>query len=830
MKKVKNILKYIIPVAITFIILGIIYYYNGLYPFGKKPLLLVDTDYLYVPALYRIYDFLHYGTSIIYSDIGLGNSIYGPLIIQGSLFSPLNLLLYLVKRDNIIEFFGLFIMIKLCLITLTSYIYIHHKYKINYFYEILFSLLYTFNGFIILNHFNAIWLDIVILFPLVMLFLDRLLNNKGEVGYIITLALCMIITFYFSYFIIVYILFYSFVNLFIIKKENTKELIFKLGKASLIAFLISAFSSIPLIYQILISSRFQAVGEVTLFRSLTMKSLYLLLSPLLLILFFKLLTKFKEDKHKIYSYLILFIIYLLPVIFDPINAIMHGGDYWSFPYRFGYVVSFLLFDAGLYYVSKYVKDKNEKIKYLDVASSIIIVLAVGIATYLTFTYRKEIITETILLNVSNKIYTKLLIIIGIIIFSYIMTILIKNKYLKYVSLSVITLVSIFSFTSWTFYNDSGYFLCNNARTLGSNMEIPKEGRYRVEYSNYTPGIGYIYNIDAMDHWLHLIPDGSNEIYGKLGYDKNGTSVASRGGTIFTDWLLNMKYLLSQKSRTNDGLTEEVGKYINKRLYQYKYSPNYGVVFDEMLSKNIDDYTDFEYQNAIYQNLFMTDRNIVNYKTYSSYNSSSNNKSYNSITLDLEENSYLYFKTKCNGCIDHVFISGGTSIYDFSEYINYLGNYSGTVKVEIFLKDENETYYDLAYIKESDISALYSPVTYDGNMYHVTVEEEKYLMMPINNIVGTKVYNNGKKVKVDSYLDSFITIKLKPGENNIKVKYDQPFLRIGIILSIAGIILLFLNKRIVPNTVILTSCYYVYLGIIILLYIYFYLYSLFKYII
>ena len=64
MKKVKKILKYIIPVVITFIILGIIYCYNGLYPFGKKPLLLVDTDYLYVPALYRIYDLPVYGNLV----------------------------------------------------------------------------------------------------------------------------------------------------------------------------------------------------------------------------------------------------------------------------------------------------------------------------------------------------------------------------------------------------------------------------------------------------------------------------------------------------------------------------------------------------------------------------------------------------------------------------------------------------------------------------------------------------------------------------------------------------------------------------------------------
>ena len=43
----KKKLKYIIPSLITFVILGVIYYFNGLYPFGDNPLVQVDADYLY---------------------------------------------------------------------------------------------------------------------------------------------------------------------------------------------------------------------------------------------------------------------------------------------------------------------------------------------------------------------------------------------------------------------------------------------------------------------------------------------------------------------------------------------------------------------------------------------------------------------------------------------------------------------------------------------------------------------------------------------------------------------------------------------------------------
>ena len=204
----KKYIKYLIPSIITFIIMAIIFKSNNLYPFGINPLLQVDADDLYVPTLYKLHDLLHSGGSIFYSNLGLGNSIYGSLIIQGSLFSPLNLLLYLVDRNNIINCFGLFIIIKLCLISLTSYIYINNKYnKIEYFYKVLFSILYTFSGYIIFNYYNDIWLDFIIIFPLLVMYLDKVLDNQNELGYIITLALSLIISFYVGVFILVFIVY-----------------------------------------------------------------------------------------------------------------------------------------------------------------------------------------------------------------------------------------------------------------------------------------------------------------------------------------------------------------------------------------------------------------------------------------------------------------------------------------------------------------------------------------------------------------------------------------------------------------------------------------------
>ena len=50
-----------------------------------------------------------------------------------------------------------------------------------------------------------------------------------------------------------------------------------------------------------------------------------------------------------------------------------------------------------------------------------------------------------------------------------------------------------------------------------------------------------------------------------------------------------------------------------------------------------------------------------------------------------------------------------------------------------------------------------------------MDSDKSLFLPINNILGLKVYNNGKLVDTDKYLDNFLSIKLSYGENDIIIK-------------------------------------------------------------
>lgn len=852
----KKTVKFLIPSFITFFMMSLIFFLNDLYPFGTKPLLQVDADYLYVPTLYKMYDLIHHGGSLFYNDLGLGNSIYGSLIIQGSLFSPFNLLLYFINRNNIIDFFGLFIIIKLCFISFTTYIYINNKYsKIEYFYKVLFSILYTFNGFIILNYYNDIWLEFVILFPLLVMYLDKLLKNEGELGYIIVLALSIIISIYYSSFILIFIIFYSSVNLIFNKNNNKKEIIFKLGKSTFIALLISSFSSLPLLNQIFNSSRFTSYADFTMFTSITMKTYHILFSPLFVILFIKLINKYKKDKTNILKYIILMLLYIIPIIIDPINALMHGGSYLDLPYRYGFIPLFILLDSSLYYISKFYNEKESKINYFDIGIIIIIILLGVLDIILNNQYRNEIIYKRILISIDGDNLLHITFMTTIIFLMYFAYNFVKNKSANRIMLFLISIYSIILFTSWTIYHESRHFFCSNAQKIYENMNIKSDGRYKMDYTLYTPYYGYILDVSTLDNWIHLIPKEQIEAYSSLGYATNKTKIYSYGGTIFTDWLLNFRYNFSLDEKKDslfeliDGYDEKYMTmfncdgmpmcnyekiYINdyKYLYKYNYNQNYGIVFKNIDANLIynDNMSKFEYQNSIYHNLLDTNDDIIEYKNYSS-----NNKNKINIRYEINDDGYLYIYDH-NDSVKYIDINRNIINNDkgnaehFVDNILYLGNYSKDVNLTIYLNEDDETNFDIGFIKKEKILELSSDVSYKDDKYYINSNKGNYLFLPINNIDGIKVYNNGKKIETLRYLNNFICVKLDDGQNIISIKYELPLLNIGIYLSLLGIILLILNKKIIGTKILLTTTYFIYKIIVIVVFIYYYFYSIIKYVI
>lgn len=828
----KKKMRFIIPSIITLIILLIIFFLKGLYPFTNNSLVQVDADYQFIPVLYRIYDFLHGNANIIYEDIGFGNNIYISMIIQGSIFSPLSLLLYFTSRSNIVNYFNIIVIVKMCLISFTTYLYINKNFRVNEYYKISFSVLYAFSGWVLLNYFNIMWMDSVILFPLIILFLNDLLDNGKYLGYVVTLSLSLIISYYISYFILLFILFYSFLYIFLkLEKGKIKTIIFKLGITTFTSIALSSFSLLPALYQTFLSSRIENSFDntTTIFLNFMNKSLFLMFSSVFLVFFINLLFKYKRDKKKIYFYLILFILFSIGLFIEPINLGIHMGSYWGLPYRYSFITLFILMCGSLYYIGNFgIKGCNKN----QIVIFVIFIACSLCLIYINNYYSNSIIDSQIILDFNNMdVYINILIIFLLIVVMTLISMLFRNQIFRYASFTFVCLAQIFIYSSWTMYYDEGYFLSKNSNVLNNNINIIKDDlkRYKMGYYYYTPDYGFVYDVNTLDNWLHILPSKQIDIYNKLGYGNDNTYLSSHGGTIFTDWLFNVGYLIDDIKYKDDDVYKLIDEYNDYYLYQYNYDNSFGFVYnknnDFIIGKDINN---FYLHNEIYKNLFNTDDAIIKVDNY-------NIDSNGSYTIDYKINELGFVYLDINDKIDYVEVNDREIYYDQEEgSIIEIGMYNKDINIKLQSFDFHDLNFNIGYIKYSDIMSLKSNVDdvkkvdvgYDINVWNDM--DNGYLLLPINNINGLKAYINDREVKIENYLNNFVSIKLDKGNNNIKIRYEMPLFKIGIIFSISGLILLLLLNKIPNNKVVLNITCYVYIGICILTFLYYYGYSFFKY--
>ena len=410
----------------------------------------------------------------------------------------------------------------------------------------------------------------------------------------------------------------------------------------------------------------------------------------------------------------------------------------------------------------------------------------------------------------------LIIILLIIYIIYIVSMTIGNEYIKKCMLGLITVLSIYIISSFTMFYNDGYYLSRKMNDINNAMDISDDGRYKMGYSSYTTDYGFIINTPTLDNWIHLIPQSEIDVYHRLGYLVEGTSVKSYGGTIFSDWLLNFRYIISD-IRLDDRVYQLVSYSSEGYIYRYRYNENEGMVIDREIDNNYEG-SGMEYQNEIYHSLFNKEDNVIDISSYTLDEE-------NYIDFNIDKLGLLYIEIDDYESVNYIEVND-RYIYNVKDNIILLGVFDNDTRIYIDKKNDNEVDTLVGYVEYDKISILDSRVRYVDNKYYVdNVEKDSRLILPINNIDGIKVYLNDRLVKSDNYLDNFIVIDLDNGDNVISIKYEMPLFRLGIIFSVLGIILLILYKYIGYNKILMDIGYYLYLGITYGLFVYYYLYSM-----
>lgn len=357
----------------------IIFACNRMVPFGDKTILRMDLYHQYGPLFAELYERVMQGASLTYSWVsGLGSCFLGNYF--NYLSSPIGAIVLFFGHENVPEAIAAMILIKASLSAAAFAYYLKASQKRQSYANVAFGVMYAFCAYMLAYYWNVMWIDAMVLLPIVLLGIERIINNGKPATYIVGLALSMFSNYYMSFmlciFSVIYFIYYYVTNNSIGEKvdpysdagaiKNSKFLRsgFTFAFASLAAAGLMAFVLLP-VYGVLQSSSatsgtFPTSAEsyfnffdffANHFASLTttirssgddvLPNVYCgVLTIILAPLFF--FTKSISKKEKVTTLALLAILYL-SFNLNFLNYIWHGFHFPNdLPYRQSFIYSFIL--------------------------------------------------------------------------------------------------------------------------------------------------------------------------------------------------------------------------------------------------------------------------------------------------------------------------------------------------------------------------------------------------------------------------------------------------------------------------------------------------------
>lgn len=222
-------LAFLVPAVIMLALFVI----KGIYPFGDRSFLFSDMYHQYMPFFSEFMRKMRAGESLHFSfHVGIGSNFLALFVYY--LASPFHYLALLVPERFLMEFMSYLIVVKIGLAGLTFFIYLREHFKAEdasgavreeggEIGLVLFSCFYALSGFMAAYNYNIMWVDCVVLLPLIVLGLERLVKEGRWELYCVTLALSILTNYYISIMICIFLALY-FLMLLVLEKNRMRSL------------------------------------------------------------------------------------------------------------------------------------------------------------------------------------------------------------------------------------------------------------------------------------------------------------------------------------------------------------------------------------------------------------------------------------------------------------------------------------------------------------------------------------------------------------------------------------------------------------------------------
>ena len=842
---------YAIPGLITCAVIVFIYVFKGIWPFGANRIDYFDNMQQVAPLYAHLWDWMH-GKASLWFDwyTGFGTNV-SMSISAFSMLSPFNLLLYLFPRTLILESISILTLVKMIFMAVAMYAYINKKYNnLSYNMKVAFSLMYTFCGYTVLygSCFTP-WMDIVALFPLLMLAYENMMQTGKKLFYIIMVAIIFIINYYLGAMSLVYIFLISGAYVLLMsKKEKIKEHAWNLGIGTVAGLGLSCFVLVPVMMQLSgsqrggsgqgivsqyigwIKSAIISDGQMAAFQRWMM--LYgMAFAAAVIIMGLK---KFKEEKNTIRYMISLLFISLLPIVVEGINLMWHFGSYNGYTLRNGYIVAFTLITVAAYFAQRMFEEVTADKKQLVKQLVIFVVAAAVYAVIYNIIPSNDIILAAFILFIAI----------------FIAAFIFYNKKLKkdgigfdFNTIIAIVAIEVFigaysligppKFYEYEPYQYGDYVQAANE--VKDSLDIEESVTERIVNPDISLNANYplILRRSAMSSFTAALQSDTQSYSKKFGYSKYFLWLLDSGGTVFTNSLFHV----TQAVNVNE-LDSQMYTAVRSDGDYTLYDANYKLPFAMSVNKNITR-QDFsgnweDLHNIFYKALTNDTQDIVNGMSYTKKESSVI-REYN-VRADGKQAVYINIVDVNNRNTDanaswlissmHIYVNGEAVLVPtlgdvkntayFTDYNNnlvYLGTFENenfTIRVE---------YDDPWYLKVSEVSFAgldmdkmqslvdkhaddYCETSYTSDSLTVKLNGSGVNNMALIPVVYSDNWNvkvNGKKVKAKSVCGLFTGVDIHAGENVIEMTFEPKGKKAGMLISLATLIMMIASALILKFT-------------------------------
>lgn len=207
--------------ALSALVMGIGFASLGVWPFGDKTVLIIDSLHQYLPFYTDFHEKLVNSESLLFSfSGGLGYNFWSTYAYY--MASPLNFIMAFIPTENVCDFMDLVILLKIAFCGGFFSWYLHKRDPKREYLPVVFGMMYALSNFIIGYYFNLMWLDSIAVLPLIMYGIEQITEGRSGKSYCLALFYGLWCNYYIGFMLCIFSCLY-----FLVRWIAQKKIIFR---------------------------------------------------------------------------------------------------------------------------------------------------------------------------------------------------------------------------------------------------------------------------------------------------------------------------------------------------------------------------------------------------------------------------------------------------------------------------------------------------------------------------------------------------------------------------------------------------------------------------